>query len=163
MFIKTEKFIIRSPEKSDYHHLLKLYQKEKVMKFIPNALIDWDLKKVEDKILKFKQTTLGIHVIESCDGDFMGEGSIFMFPEDQEAYEIGFILDDSFWGNGYGSLVCRTLLTYCKEDLQAQRVYARMYDENIGSKRVCSICGMTPIETIQLGDDRQRTTMRITF
>ena len=66
------------------------------MKFIPCSNINWDLEKIETKILKFKSDSIGINLVETLDGDFIGEASIFMFTEDVNAYEIGFIIDDCF-------------------------------------------------------------------
>lgn len=163
MFIKTDKFIIRKPEKSDYSKLLSLYQKKEVMKFIPNSDIDWDLEKVENKIAKFQFESIGINLIESLNGDFIGEASIFLFSEDENAYEIGFIVDDFYWGRGYGTAICKDLIKYCKNNLYARIVYARMFSDNIASQKVCSNNEMKLIDIIAIDDNRKRCTMTISF
>ncbi|MEN5055866.1 GNAT family N-acetyltransferase [Sphingobacterium kitahiroshimense] len=150
MFIKTDKFIIRRPKKSDNKKLLSLYQKKEVMKFIPNSDIDWDVEKVENKITKFQFESIGINLIEPLNGDFIGEASIFLFAEDENAYEIGFIVDDMYWGNGYGTSICNALIKYCKNNLNAKKVYARMFSDNIASQRVCSNNNMTITEPFLL-------------
>lgn len=163
MFIKTEKFIIRRPNKSDYKKLLKLYQKKEVMKFIPNSDIDWDLEKVVNKIAKFQLDLIGINVIETINGEFIGEASIFLFGEVENAYEIGFIVDEIYWGKGYGTSICNALVKYCKNNLRARIVYARMFSDNIASQKVCSNNEMELIETISINAYSKRCTMAITF
>lgn len=95
------------------------------------------------------------------DGDFIGEASIFMFTEDVNAYEIGFIIDDCFWGKGYGTLICKALINYCKNILNARIVYARMYSDNIASQKVCSKNGMTLLDIKSIDANQKRYTMAI--
>ncbi|WP_409050322.1 GNAT family N-acetyltransferase [Sphingobacterium sp. 2149] len=52
---------------------------------------------------------------------------------------MGFIVDDFYWGKGYGTAaICNNLIKYCKNNLDAKIVYARMFSDNIASQKFCS-------------------------
>lgn len=163
MLIQEDKFIIRTPHQSDYPSFLTLYKKHKVMQYIPNSNLDWSIEKIEQKILKFNHDGIGINTVQALDGHFIGEASIFIYPEKPKSYEVGFILDDSAWGKGYGTLICKSLLQYCKETLHADRVYARMFSENIASQKVCLNNGMVHIDESLINGNMKRVTMLVTF
>lgn len=141
MFIENSLFKISPPTKEDLISIRDLYTNLLVMKFIPNSSQIWNIQSVEAKIKKFQNDTIGIHVVKTHENEFIGEASIFSSTQ-ADVYEIGFILHNSFWGKGFGTVICLMLIKYCINFLNARKVIARMYKENIASQKVCLNSGM---------------------
>lgn len=77
MVINTEHFIITPPSKDDYKHLIALHNDSTVMQYIPNSLQYLDAHHVKEKILKYQDGNIGIHIVKSHDNEIIGEASIF--------------------------------------------------------------------------------------
>ena len=55
--------------------------------------------------------------------------------------EIGYVLNPSFWGNGYMPEAVRRLLEYGFEELELDMIWCGHYDFNHNSRRVIEKCG----------------------
>ena len=71
----------------------------------------------------------------------MGGCGLHPVPEHQKS-EIGYILHPDIWGQGYGSEIARELVRHGFMDLGYQRLYARVDERNIASRRVLENAGM---------------------
>lgn len=145
MVINTEHFIIIPPSEEDFKHLEELYNDPAVMQYIPNSLQYWDARHIKEKVLKYQDGNIGIHIVKSHDNEIIGEASIFHFNA-PESYEIGFIIHKNYWGQGLGTLICSSLINYCLESLKAKNVMARIIKNNIVSQKVCIKSGMTLLD-----------------
>lgn len=141
MFIKNSLFTISPSTKEDIISLRNLYNNAEVMKYIPNSSQIWEVESVAEKISKFQKDSIGIHIVKTLNNNFLGEASIFNYPK-LNCYEIGFIIDQKFWGKGFGTLICSELIDYCINHLHAAKVFARMYSNNVASQKVCIKSGM---------------------
>lgn len=158
MHIRTDKFIITEPNITDVVSLTNLYRDKMVMKYIPNSQNQWSVLAVENKIAQFKLPDIGIHVVKTLNNIFIGEASIFNYSADN-SFEIGFIVNKQYWGQGFGKEICKALLDYCINNIKAKKVFARMYKDNLASQKVCLANGMKPLEQTQ----EDKTKNRITY
>ncbi|TKI91645.1 GNAT family N-acetyltransferase, partial [Bacillus wiedmannii] len=55
--------------------------------------------------------------------------------------EIGYELDDTYWGQGYATEALQAILTYGFETLQLIRIAAVVYVENKASQKLLSKAG----------------------
>lgn len=54
--------------------------------------------------------------------------------------EIGFVINPSYWGNGYAPETVKRMLKYCFEKMELDLVWCSHFDFNIRSKRVIEKC-----------------------
>ena len=148
----------RFDEATDLAFFTALYSSAEVMQYIPSRHVGLT---EEGIIAKFSvDESCSLFVVEcSLDGSVLGEAGIF---KQQDAlyncYELGYILSDAFWGLGYGTLICKRLITYVFTVLHGNRVLCRMYARNIGSVKIAISCGMKLVEALRLEDGEYRLT-----
>lgn len=71
-------------------------------------------------------------------GDDGPSGTVGIGPTDDPdgSVEIGIWLREADWGNGYGTEASRLLVQYAFDTLRVHRVFARVFNDNLGSKRI---------------------------
>jgi len=150
MQIETERLLIREMIASDLEHLLKIYCNPLNMEFIPNSNYDWSLEKLQEKYDNANRNYLygfGTFTVEhKLSNAIIGEACFFNSFQDLRHLELGYILDNKFWGFGYGTEVCNSLINYGFEKLELEKITARMFATNIASARLSEKCGMKLID-----------------
>ncbi len=71
-------------------------------------------------------------------------GGIGIHPQDdiyRKNAEIGFWLAESHWGNGYMRIAISKITTYTFQTIEIERIYARVFENNIASQRVLQKSG----------------------
>ena len=144
--IETERLSIREIEQKDIDCLLDIYRVSKNMEFIPNSNFEWTNELLVEKYEKINQdykNGFGIYAVELKQLNVLiGEAGLFKSFQDISHLELGYILDHKFWGNGYGTEICQSLIKYGFEKLNLYKLSARMFCQNIASIRLSEKCGM---------------------
>ncbi|MGF1700229.1 GNAT family N-acetyltransferase [Photobacterium makurazakiensis] len=65
-----------------------------------------------------------------------GVGFIFVFPEPDNCYRVGYVLDEACWGKGLATEVMRGLVAYLSNQKQAASFIAGVEPQNQGSVNV---------------------------
>lgn len=113
---------------------------EKVSKFI-----GWQLMKDLDETRAFveklvKRIEVGTHmyanIMEIETGRIIGTAMLFDFDKEANHAEIGYVLDESAWGKGYGTETVKLLSDFAFETLMCRKLYARVVHVNMGSAKV---------------------------
>ena len=60
--------------------------------------------------------------------------------------ELGFLIAENLWGDGYCTEVCAKILPYCREHFCITRVFARVQEKNTASLRVLDKLGFLRLE-----------------
>ncbi len=143
-FINSDRVILQPINDDHLDALIKIYNKEANMKYIPGAHKKWTLKELKAKYLKFyTHDEYGIYaVILKESGKIIGEAGLFDSYNDKYLVELGYIIDQDFWHIGLGTDVCRTLINYCFNKTDFKTIISRMYAKNKASARVSVKCGM---------------------
>ena len=91
--------------------------------------------------LQMSQTPAQVKVIE-IDGKFAGAVGLH-FHEDvrRKSLEIGYWLGEPHWGNGIMPQAVKQMIKYSFETFDANRIFARIFGENNGSRRVLEKVG----------------------
>lgn len=55
--------------------------------------------------------------------------------------EIGYWIGEPYWGKGYATEAVRLLIKFAFEELDLLRIYAKIYEYNIGSMKVLEKTG----------------------
>lgn len=73
-------------------------------------------------------------------GQLIGAGSI-KYREEFDAFEVGYNLNQAFWGMGYATEAAKALLNWAYENRGARRFMARHATANTASGHVLQKCG----------------------
>jgi len=155
---QTDRLIVRDISKEDIDPLLKIYEKKENMKFISDGRYGWSKEQLTEKYEKCnKNYNLGFGIFTICLKDttgIIGEVGLFDSFGDPKKLESGYILDNIYWGQGFGKELCNGLIKYSFNELKIEKFISRMYAENIASVRLSEQCGMKRIETGETIDGR---------
>ena len=139
--IETERLILRKAVKTDVHDILEYSSDEEAIRYL-----DWvganSAEEVLDWIVNYHWSNPGIWVIElkenhKCIGDI----DIKIRPEHEKA-EFGYMLNRSYWNNGYMTEALMRLIRLAFIDLDLNRVESLHYTGNEKSGRVMEKVGM---------------------
>ena len=157
---ETERLIVRQVFESDKVALLKFHNESATMKFISDGKSDWTLDELNDKLKhneRLYPLGFGIYCVENkLSKEVIGEASVFNSFDKLKQPEIGYILSERFWNQGYGTEIVCGLISYCADCLNSERIIARMYSENTYSARLCQKAGMKLYETVELENGNAR-------
>ena len=144
--IGGERVKLRKLKLSDAQKIYENLQDKDVVKWTLN--IPWPYKKQDAekwirkshyKIRNKKEYVFGI-VLKDSD-ELVGAISLMHIDWANKNAEIGYWLGKKYWGRGFMTEATKLTLRFAFEKLGLHRVYAHLFEENIGSKRVLEKCG----------------------
>lgn len=137
MIFRTERLIVRKLFLSDLKLFHKMQSNVNVMKFA-----DGDIKTFEEHSVELQElinkyelpnNNFWIYAIEQKkDQKFIGTVALV---KDNLDDEIGYRFLEKYWNLGFGSEICKGLISYCKH-LKKTEVIAYVVDENLASAKV---------------------------
>lgn len=77
-----------------------------------------------------------------ADGRYLGHSMIRPRPEYPDEWEIGYILAEKEWGNGFATEAAHALVRYGFDELNLETVFATVDDDNDPSIRVLTKAGL---------------------
>lgn len=153
----TERLIIEDMEEGDFAPLHRIYTQEENMRYVSSGKFDWTMQELKEKLARCNRECdkgIGLFAVKKKEGGrLLGEAGFFNSFNDLSVPELGYILDRSVWGKGYGSELCAGMIQYCFSVLHAREVVARMYAGHTASVRICEKCGM---QRTGVGEERGR-------
>jgi len=120
----------------------KIFSKEESNKFINKYFV----KEINSKI--------GLYPIFLKDKNVLiGFSGILEFEYlNQKEYEFGFVIANSFWGQGYATEIGQAQIDFAFKNLHLRQIFALTNKENILSKKVLDKLNMKYIENINVND-----------
>lgn len=106
------------------------YPKEGAKSFIKSSHYRLRKKKGYDFGIVLKNT-----------GKVIGGISLTNLDWENKNAEVGYWLGKKYWGKGLTTEAVKLILKFGFEKLKLHRIYAHLFEENIGSKRVLEKCG----------------------
>ncbi|SDQ94496.1 GNAT family N-acetyltransferase [Natronobacterium texcoconense] len=91
----------------------------------------------------------GVHLLVCVDGDPVGTASLDSPNEAWGSTEIAYMITPEEWGNGYATDAVRCLCRYAFDERRLNKVYARVYETNVGSQRVLEKVGFEKEGTLR--------------
>ncbi len=164
MIIQTERFQIRRILDKDIDCLLAIYKDSRNMKFIPNSASNWNKEKLSKKYERINcdyENGFGIFVVELLEGKIIGEAGLFNSFNELNHLELGYIIDQKYWGKGYGKEICESLIEYGFKKLGLSKITARMYKENVASVKISERCGMNLVNEGKSNDGKEYCVYKI--
>ncbi len=149
IILETPRFYLRQFLLSDAKSFFELNSDEDVMRYTgdepfenENAALDF-LKQYDP----YSQSGMGRWaVIDKESGEYMGWCGLKYQPEDDEV-DVGYRFFKRHWGKGVASETAQACIDYGFNELNLQRIIARVHPDNPASVRVLEKCGMKRIGT----------------
>lgn len=150
--METNRLIFRALTPEDASCLYGIYQHQGVLQYFPNPKPP-SLAKVMQSI-EAQQDHWHEHgygnwaVVEKGSSNLMGWAGLQYLPELNET-EVGFLLDNSFWGKGYATEAAEASLQYGFER-GLKYLVGLVHPENVASRRVLEKCGLVYDRSLQI-------------
>ena len=81
-------------------------------------------------------------VIDKAEMKMIGTCGFTSFDDENNAGEIGYVLNPDYWGQGLMPEAAREVVRFGFQKLNLHRIYARCMEENAQSRRVMEKCGL---------------------
>lgn len=123
MKFETDRLIIRRFCEEDWKDLNEYLSDEKVVKYEPYGVFNEEESK-QEAIKRSKQDSFWAVCLKENKKLI---GNVYFThngPEELSTYEIGYVFNSKFWGNGYATEACQVFIAYAFEELRAHRVMA---------------------------------------
>lgn len=148
--IETERLILRPIEKTDVQAMFVLDSNPNVNTYLGNNPV----KTIEESMgyitmiqNQYEKNGIGrFAVVLKETNEFIGWAGIKFLTEPENnhvnIYEIGYRLQEEYWGKGYGSEAAKAWLDYGFKEMKIKKMYASANKENEASKRILEKIGM---------------------
>lgn len=124
---------------NDFSMYYSLVKEENVMRYVSgNGLTIEEAKEKFDSILKTNavDTEIGYFKIHNNFNVFIGDCKIEWNKHDIDKLEIGYLVKEVFWGKGYGTMICTTILSLIEAKFPTVDIIGVIDPENVPSKKL---------------------------
>ena len=143
MNLETERLIIRDFKLSDIDDLYEIFSDEEVMEYIEPV---YDRDKTFNFLKDFCIGHKGAFACVNKENEKVIGYIIFNEYEDK-VYELGWIFNKMYWGNGYAYESCKAVIKYAFSEMKIHKIFSETID-NIKSVNLMKKLGMQ-LEGIQ--------------
>lgn len=119
MKIETERLFIRYFKESDSGDLFEYLSNKDVVRYEPYSIYSY-----EEAVLEAKRRAedKNFYAVVLKTGKVIG--NLYLAKENFDTWELGFVFNSDFWGNGYAFESAKALITYVFENWGARRIIA---------------------------------------
>ena len=150
--LETKRLLLRKIRKTDAEHFFRLAGNANVAKYMlwqPHHSIKDTKESIEKIVQRYEQVACYCWGIALCSDDsLIGRIDLLRFDEIENSCSFAYMINDSFWGQGFGTEALSAVLDYAFEKLQMQIVRADHICENVASGAVMKKVGMQYTKTI---------------
>jgi [ribosomal protein S5]-alanine N-acetyltransferase len=168
--IETERLVLRRPRLSDAKALHAMYGDPEVMRYIGDGSTLTPAKTrawIEKALARWKADGFGHFVIEK-DRKVIGRAGFLVWDPDEwktgtlaelgghAAIELGWMLAQEHWGNGYATEAAAALRDYGFKELKFERLISLIMHGNDASVKVAERLGARYVRDVGRGDWKVR-------
>lgn len=144
--IEGSRIILRKLKLSDANDIYENLQDKEMVKWTLN--IPWPYRKKD--AIRFirraqyrmrRKTGYAFGIVLKETNRVIGIVDLFRIDWKNKNAEIGYWLGKKYWGRGLTTEAVKLALKFAFENLKLHRIYARLFEENIGSRRVLEKSG----------------------
>lgn len=136
--IVSERLVIRRFEKGDWQDLYEYLSDEEVVKFEPYDIYSEEQAKEEAINRSNNECFYAVCLKES--GKVIG--NLYFGKGDFDTWELGYVFNRKYQGNGYAIESSKAIIDYAFESLGARRIIALCSDKNEHSWKLLERLGM---------------------
>lgn len=159
--IDTKRLIIRPFLLTDAEDVFEWRSDPEVNRFMPYPC-DESVTDVRQRIEEWIADNDKYAIVLKETGKVIGDISL-EWSEKDNAYEIGYNINWSYWRNGYATEAARGLLEWARSELGVHDFTAFYAKENGASGRVLEKCGFVQENTGQYSRDNGKTVFEALF
>jgi ribosomal-protein-alanine N-acetyltransferase len=147
MQLITERLILREFEEDDWRPILAYQSDPHYLRYNPwSQRTEADVRNFVQGFMLWQQERprrkFQLVITLKSTGLLIGNCGIRMKTAYAREADIGYELDDHYWGNGYATEAARALLDFGFRELRLHRIWAQCIAENVASARVMERLGM---------------------
>lgn len=135
--LTTDRLIIRSFSENDGDDLYEYFSNPKVLEFEPYKPFTKEEAYVEAKRRVSDERFLAV-----CLKNGKVIGNIYFAKEEFETWEVGYVFNERYWGNGYATESLLALMQYAFDNLGTRRIIAMCDPKNPDSWKLLERVGM---------------------
>lgn len=146
--IETERLALRQMTDDDLGALRKMLQDEDVMRYYGHTYSDNEVAQwMARQQARYAQDCFGLWAaVLKASGEMIGQcGLTWQQWGEKRVLEIGYLFQKAYWHRGYATEAARTCKAHAFSELDAQRVYSIIHEDNTPSQRVAERNGMTEV------------------
>jgi len=143
--LDTDRLILRKMSQVDFKTQCRLLSDSKTMSCWPHPFSKddvrtWILRSMES----YANNGFGRYIIElKEDGKVIGDvGFLLSEVNGLKEVDLGYIINASYWGQGYATEAARACLEYGLNELRLQRIVINMPIDHLASERIAQKLGM---------------------
>ena len=144
--LRTPRLLLRPYTTADRGWFVATFSDPMVMKHVGGALSDEAAEALFKGILDGTRARVFGAWCAECDGQVAGHGALLREGDD---LEVGYILRQSAWGQGYATEIARALCEYGLNTLGRDRLIATVDADHASSLRVLEKIGMSILERVE--------------
>jgi RimJ/RimL family protein N-acetyltransferase len=133
--METERLIIRRFQKDDWKDLFEYLSQEAVVRYEPYDVYD-EKSSIEEAVYRSKSDSFFAVCLKENNKLI---GNVYFQqqePKDFLTWEIGYVFNPDYYGQGYATEACEKVLKYGFEELGAHRIIGQCNPENTSSWRL---------------------------
>ncbi len=146
MILETPRLFLREMVQSDFQDLAEILQNPKVMYAYEHEFSEYDVQVwLERQRARYKKYAFGLWaIILKATNEMVGQAGLTMQPyKNTEVLEVGYLLKEKFWHNGYAQEAAYACKRYAFECLHKDTVHAIIKADNAASVKVAERIGMS--------------------
>lgn len=138
--LSTKRLLLRKMKSSDSDSLFQIWSDPEVTRFM-NIDRFTDQKQAKEMIMLFdklskENTAIRYSIIELESNKIIGSCGYNILDFENAKTEIGYEIDKHYWGKGYAPEAISFLIKYAFNDLNLNRIEAKVEPENVNSIKV---------------------------
>lgn len=143
--IETGRLVLRELTLLDAEAMFRYFEKESVIRYFGMESFQ-NMEQVKNMIQTFRKRYEEGNVLRWAielkgTNQLIGTCGFHLMNQNHKRAEIGYELDDTYWGKGYASEALQAILTYGFETLKLIRIAAVVYTENEASHKLLKKAG----------------------
>ncbi len=151
---ETERLILRRFIESDFEDFFEMENSEVVMQFTGPGRAQTRSESLKRFNERFLPNTASLDVLGFFAVEHKGLrkviGFLMIYDKVDESPELGFMINQSFWGQGYTSEFCKCICQHIKESGAIKKLKACVEPINIASMKVIERLGFTKVGERQI-------------
>jgi RimJ/RimL family protein N-acetyltransferase len=147
MQLVTERLLLREFEPDDWRDVMNYQIDPLYLRYVPwTERAEADVRNFVGMFLHWREERpryrYQVAIVLRESGKLIGNCGVRSSPARPWEGEMGYELDDRYWGKGYATEAGEAMLGFAFSEMQLHRVFANCIAENIGSERVMQKLGM---------------------
>ncbi|MGF9966160.1 GNAT family N-acetyltransferase [Bacillus rhizoplanae] len=145
--LETDRLQLRELTLVDADAMFRYFVKEPVIRYFGMDAFQ-NIEEVKNVIRNFREryeegSAIRWGIVLKGTGQLIGTCGFHLINHKHKRAEIGYELDETYWGKGYATEALQAILTYGFETLYFKRISAVVYPENESSRKLLQRAGFT--------------------